>query len=397
MKVLIWATSFGSDLWSLTRYLDQRPDVTVKVVMNDPDTYYREPVSKLFPLQAELIRRGRIQDLLGVPFFRPDVTIMDNRVPARATSPKGLMLWHGFGWKGPNDEEEFAFLHGALKRAWGDAKKPNPNFRWQCFGPWDMQHRSKISGFHPSNCRQLGAVSHDDLRVPLDKGRLQPFYPFDIVRRKTVLIAPTWHYGEVFAHWGSDADLFERLIAHLERREVNVILRLHDSFRFDRGYVKFLNDLAHRHPNVLLKFKDKAPDNFLDMQVSDLLLTNFSSIANLYYATLRPTIHVYPVKSADEEFQWRTLSFVGVRKKTIDSVRYIWKLPPETNGGLLSRSFDEVLMHVDQSIDEPRCCEAKARAFLDEHMLGADGRNGERVWNTLLELVEGRAPQPGII
>ena len=124
---------------------------------------------------------------------------------------------------------------------------------------------------HPANTRQIGAVSHDDLRVPLDRSLAQPFYPFDVVGRQTVLLAPTWHYGEVFAHWGRDADLFERLLSHLQQRNVNVILRLHDSFRFDKPYRRFLDGLAARYPNVLLKFKDHHPDNFLDLQVADVL------------------------------------------------------------------------------------------------------------------------------
>ena len=67
-----------------------------------------------------------------------------------------------------------------------------------------------------------------------------------------------------------------------------MILRLHDSFRFEPAYRDFITGLARRHSNVLLKFKDHHPDNLLDMQVSDVLMTNYSSIANLFYATSSP-------------------------------------------------------------------------------------------------------------
>lgn len=389
LKILVWATTFGADLWSFTRWLDRRPDVQVKVVMADPKTFKREGVAQLFPLGGTpLIKRRKVHELAGIPLWRPDVTILDNHVPLRASSPKGFVLWHGFGWKGPNDRHEFRMLHSQLRRNWGDPLEPNRDFRWQTFGPWDFEHRTEVSGFHPDNCRVLGAASHDDLRVPLDRALAQPYYPFDVERQKTVLIAPTWHYGEVFAHWGTDADLFERLLGHLERRGANVILRLHDSFRFGRYYRKLLGDLANRHRNVLLKFKDEAPDNYLDLQVADALITNFSSIANLYYATRRPTVHVYPVKSADEEFMWRQYTVVGVREKRVQNARYIWKLPPETNGGLLARSFDELIEQVDQALDEPTCCHEPVDAFLAEHMLGADGRSCERIWEALTELVD---------
>ncbi len=389
MNVLVWATTFGADLWSFTRYLDARDDCTVKVVLDDPATFRREGVAQLFPLaKTPLITRRPWHRLVGVPGFRPDVTVMDNRVPLRASSAAGLMLWHGFGWRGPNDADgDFAWLHRAIRQAFGDARVPNPRFIWQCFGPWDFEHRTEVSGFAPENCRLIGAVSHDHLRVPLDRSRAQPFYPFDVVKRKTVLLAPTWHYGEVFAHWGRDADLFDRLLAHLHRRGTNVIIRLHDSFRFETSYRAFLDGLAHRYPNVLLKFKNQHPDNFLDLQVADVLVTNFSSIANLFYATGRPTVHLYPVASADEAFMNRHYTVFGIRKEEVESARFIWKLPPEENGGLLACDFDQMMAQIDRGLDEPDCCRDRAQFFLDKHMLGADGHNAKRAWDALQEVV----------
>ena len=388
MNVLVWATTFGADLWSLTRYLDEQADVKVVVVTRHPELFEREPVSRLLPIRAPLLRRRKRHHLIGVPGFDPDVTIMDNRIPLRARSPAGFVLWHGFGWKGPNDEKEFGWLHRSIRRNWGSAKRPNRRFRWQAFGPWDAHHRSKVSGFHADNIRMLGSASHDDLREPMDRDRVRDAYPFDVARGPNVLIAPTWHYNEVFAHWGSDRDLFERLLAKLEQRGANVILRLHDSFRFGPEYVRFVRELGVRHDRVLVKFKDEAPDNYLDLQVADLLITNYSSIANLFYATERPTIHIYPVKSADEEFMWRQHTVLGQRKRKVASARYVWKLPPETHGGLLARDFDSLLEQVDQALDDPGCCREAARRFLDEYMLGADGRNCERILAALRELVE---------
>lgn len=390
MRILIWATTFGADLYSLTRYLDDCEDVDVRVVMADPKRFAKEGVATLFPLKAPIHPRRWYSHVAGIPGFRPDVTIMDNRVPMRATSPNGFVLWHGFGWKGPNDRAEFRVLHAQLRKAWGDPLAPNPNFRWQTFGPFDFEHRTQVSGFHPENCRQLGAASHDDLRVPFDRERARAYYPFDIVGRPTVLLAPTWHYGEVFAHWGRDADLFDRLLTRIGERGANVILRLHDSFRFTGAYRAYLDGLGRRFDHVMVKYKDQSPDNFLDIQVSDVLITNYSSIANLFYATGRPTIHVYPVKDADETFMWRTYSVLGVREKEVENARFVWKLPPEEHGGLLSRSFDDLLAQVEQALDDPTCCAAATAAFLDKHMLGADGNNRQRILGALEELVAAR-------
>ena len=394
MNVLVWATTFGADLWSFTKYLDRRPGVEVTVVMDDPERFRAQGVHDLFPLDATLVQRRFWHHVVGVPGVDADVTIMDNRTPFFRTSPNGLILWHGFGWKGPDSEEDLWWLHRSLRRTWGDIREPNPNLYWQCFGPWDKKHRTEVSGVHPDNALLLGAASHDDLREPMDRARAQPYYPFDVADTPTVLIAPTWHYGEVFEHWGTDADLFDRLLRHIGRRGANAILRLHDSYRFDRAYRDLLNDLAARHEHVMLKFKDQHPDNYLDLQVADALITNYSSIANLFYATGRPTIHVYPVADADEAFMSRTYTLAGVLESEVESARYIWKLPPEEHGGLLAHDFDQLLAQVDQALDDPDCCRDAAQDFVDEHMLGADGQNCERIWQAVQALANDQAPHP---
>lgn len=389
MKVLVWATTFGADLLSLTRYLEEQPGIEIKVVLKDRDVFLRDAVTKLFPIASELVERSIAVQARGVPGFAPDVTIFDNECPAPGKSRAGFALWHGFGWKGPNDRKEMRPLHLQIQLCWGDPREPNRRFRWQCFGPWDFEHRSKVSGIHKDNCRVLGAASHDELRSPPDRSTLAPYYPFDVEGRKTVLIAPTWHYGELFSHWGGDRLVLEPLLTQLEQRGCNVILRLHDSFRFEAPYRKYLDELRARFPNLLLKFKDQHPDNFLDLSVAHVLVTNYSSIANLFYATGRPTVHVYPVKSADEAFLWRKRTVFGVFQKRIEKARYIWKLPPEDHGGLLARSEGELTAEIDRALSEPDCCREATRAFLDRHMLGADGRNRERTLAELAALVAG--------
>ncbi|MBO6573850.1 MAG: hypothetical protein JJ896_00415 [Rhodothermales bacterium] len=384
MNVLVWATTFGADLWSMTRYLDGLPDVKrLRVVMDDPALYLAQGVADLFPLKAEIVARKWHH---GRPSRHWDVTLMDNGVPPFRTSRKALILWHGFGWKGPNDVRELWLLHARLTWTWGSIRRANRHLKWQAFGPWDRKHRTEISGVHPDNCLTLGAASHDDLRTPMDRVLAQPYYPFDIVNRKTVLIAPTWHYGEVFAHWGRDAELFDRLLGQIHDHGANAIVRLHDSFRFDQAYLDFLDGLTRRYPNVCLKFKNQAPDNYLDLQVSDALITNYSSIANLYYATGRPTLHVYPVRSADEAFIWRQLTVAGVRKRRVEKASYIWKLPPEEHGGLLARDFDQLQAQLELAFADPDCCREVSKEFLNRHMLGADGENRDRIWAAMRDL-----------
>jgi hypothetical protein len=389
MRVLVFATTLGADLLSFVHHLHQQSGYDIRILVSDRDTFLREPINRIRPLDVPLIERKKWHHFLGSPFFHPDVTIMDNKLPLRRLSEKAFILWHGYGWKGPNDRVEFAWLHKQMKATWGDMTIPNPDMIWQCFGEPDFKHRSEISGFHPTNLRILGSASHDDLKKPLDRALLQPYYPFDVVHRKTVLFAPTWHYGEVFAHWGKDAALFDRLIQHLHAKNTNIILRLHDSFRFPPDYVRFLEALAGRYSNLMLKFKDRNPDNFLDMQVSDVMLTNFSSIANLFYATGRPTVHLYPVKSEDEAFMWRKNTIFGVKTEKVESVKFIWKYNPEENGGFLARNFDDMISQTETSLADPGSCRTHIETYFSKHMVQHPGGNCTAIQKALEHQVNG--------
>ena len=211
MKILIYATTFGADLLSFTKFLSDNTQSDVRVLLSNAEIFKQEGIVDFWNINIELESSTKLSPLRGIKGFEPDITIMDNNIPLRKISGKALVLWHGYGWKGPNDEVEWKWIHRNLGLTWGSMKEPNQDIKWQCFGPVDFKHRTKISGFHPENCLTLGSTSHDYLRKDVPKEDLQPYYPFDVVNRKTVLIAPTWHYGEVFSHWGDDDTLFNKL------------------------------------------------------------------------------------------------------------------------------------------------------------------------------------------
>lgn len=386
-RVCIWATTPGADLWSFTSHLDRRDDYELVLVVDDPDTLRGQPIWALRPLRARVLRRGALTTPFALRRFAADVTVLDNHVPKYRTSPRGFVLWHGFGWRGPNDRVEFANLHRSLGRLWGDPLTPNLHFRWQCFGPWDFAHRTEVSGFAPENCRVLGIASADDLAEPWDRSDLQRFYPFDVASRPTVLLAPTWHYGEIFAHWGNDEDVLRALFERVRALDANLIFRLHDRKRYDRAYVARIERIALEHANVCLKFKDTHPDNLVDLQIADVLVTNYSSIANLFYATGRPTLHVYPVRSADEAFSWRTLRHGRVETRTVENARFVWKLDPEEHGGLLVRDVDTLLADLGRALTDPDLCRERARAFCDRYLEGARPGTCDRIRAALEELI----------
>ncbi|MBN1944318.1 MAG: CDP-glycerol glycerophosphotransferase family protein [Bradymonadales bacterium] len=387
LQVTVWATTFGADLLSLCRFLDRREEVRLTIFLQNPRIFRKEAVFRLSPLRAPLLRRRRLP--LHLAFSsRADVTIVDNGVPLLKSSRTLFVLWHGFGWKGPDDRNAFAFMRQCIARHWGDPTQPNHRFLWQCFGEWDRRFRAEVSGFHPDNLAVLGSAFHDEVADPLDRAVVAPFYPFDIQKRKTVLLAPTWHYDGIFSQWGREADLFEQLLSRLEARGVNLILRMHDRWRYPASYLSHIRKLGRRYPGMLVKFKDTHQDNTVDLRLADVLLTNFSSIANYFYATGRPTIHIYPVQDADQPYQLKRLWAGSVRKIPIPSARTMWKLPLEENGGLVATSFPQLLDHLDRALDEPDCCREKSKQFLTTYMLGADGNSRQRIFQAMKNLAQ---------
>jgi len=243
-----------------------------------------------------------------------------------------------------------------------------------------------VGRLHPAICPQIGAASHDVLRNPIDRRELAAAYPLDVVGRRNVVIAPTWHYGAILGQWGDEENLLDEVVQRARRHDANVILRLHDKYRMDADTLRVVGALARRWDNVMLKFKNESPDGLADLQLADVLITNMSSIANLFYATGRPNIHVFPVQNEEAPFEWRRLWLGGVKSKQIASVRELWKLRPEVNGGMLARGQGELLQQLDAALEDPGCCAARARHFVDSYMLGADGRACERVRAELLKL-----------
>jgi hypothetical protein len=385
VRVCLWATTFGPDLIALAWDLDAREDFELRVAVDDPAAIAAEPSLQRRPLRAPLVDKTR-RGMWALQRFAPDVVVIDNGAPWWRLGRAGFVLWHGYGWKGPNDLREMASCYLQLGLQWGSPLHANQRLRWACFGPQDLDHRTRVARLSPRNCVEIGATSHDVLRAPIDRAELAPAYPIDVAGRRNVLIAPTWHYGGVLGHWGDETEMLDRLVARVRDHGANVILRLHDKWRMDPAILRVVEDLARRWDHVLLKFKNEHPDGLADLQIADVLITNMSSIANLFYATGRPTIHVFPVRDEHESFAWRRLWLGKIRSSSVTSVREIWKLRPEINGGFMARSHDELLAQVDQALADPACCSARARWFVDTYMLGADGRACERVRDSLVEL-----------
>ncbi len=390
-KICFWATTFQSDIHSFARYLDQHPDYDIIVAMENPESFMKEAVQKLLPINAKILDRQKYSTLMKLKLFRPDALITDNHFPPLRLGKKLLVLWHGFGWRMDNLSGEFEHVHNNISRLVGNDKEPNPNFIWQCYGPEDLKYRYKVSGFQLDNLKVFGSAQADDIgKVKIEKKDIAPFYTVDIMKRPTVLLGFTWHHGRVLSHWGEDIELFRELFAFGEEIGVNLILRMHDSFRYQASYIQELESLVKGYDHVMLKFKDTYQDNLIDMLISDVTVSNYSSIINRFYLTGKPSIHIYPVRKGKEKTTWRHLGDDGeLVEDTVTEDTYGWKFPPDMIGGFMVNTMDELKEKIRHSLDNPDCCKEKSEAFVRDHMGGSDGHIRERIEQELRTLIEG--------
>lgn len=387
MRICFWSTSFQADNQALASYLSGLDGTQVWVALDDPERYRREPVNGLLPFSGKLLDRQAAQTLDEIGAFAPDCVIVDNHLPKRRLARRLYVLWHGYGWR----VDDLSVMKRELRKLVGSVEEPNRDFRWHAFGELDRAYRVRHSGLAPENVLALGSA-YSDLLLPgapraprLDLAAIREHYSIDLTR-PTVLLGMTWHHGGALAHWGDDAELHERLAQHVGARGANLLIRMHDRQRYERADVQRMEELASRHPHVQLKFKSSHPDSLVDLLLSSVLVSNYSSLLNAFYYTGKPTIHIDPI-ARDRPNYGRKFRFGTLWTKKLQDPLASWKLPPEDVGGLRAGSFQELLDALSRSLAEPGCCQGAARAFLDRHIVRPDGNSCERIAGSLRDWI----------
>ena len=355
-------------------YLADQPGYDVVVAMDRPETYRNEAVESLMPFRGRLIDRQSWSARKALKDFAADLVIIDNHVPKRKIAPRMLVLWHGFGWR----IDDLSTMRREMRKHVGDVSSPNSAFRWVAFGQWDRDYRVNHSQIASENVWTLGSAYSDLLRPEgllseqFSRQAMQKHYPIDL-SRKLVTLGFTWHHGGALGHWGDDAALTEALLGTIGGFGANALIRMHDRHRYDASYVQTLTALAQRHPHVLLKFKSDQPDSLVDLLLSDVLVSNYSSLLNPFYHTLKPTIHVDPSDAPGDNHVSRVLKRGKVHITRIDDPTSSWKLSPESIGGLRARSYDELCGHIETSLAQPTCCTELSQSFCRTFATVSDG------------------------
>lgn len=389
MRVCLWATGFRGNIAALARYMSCSDMFNPIVVLDNVEAYKKEPIQKLLPVNCPIFEKEDTQTKRFLVAFRPHLTIVDNHIPPQRLSPKLVMLWHGYGWRGPQDRKEFSTLHKAIKQFSGIAgSQPNPSFKWFCAGPSEMHYRNRISGFSQKNLVETGQAFYDEIcSSDLNKNNILSFYPSSFKTKKIVLLAFTWHYGPVFTHWGDDKVLFECLLEKLDELDCAIILRMHDRLRYEKSYLQELENISTRWPHLMIKFNDTNRDNLLDILISDIAISNYSSILTYFYATGKPTIHLYPgISSKNSYVLNHTLKKGRIKKKRIKIANHRWKIPLEDNGGLTCTNFKGLLHQLNFALNNPLSCYSASKKFIEDHMAPLDGEACNRITTAIHRL-----------
>lgn len=388
MKILFWVTHLNGEILNYLRYEHERKKHDLLLAYDRWERFQREACQNLWPLHVKVMTRRTLRDHLAIQRFGADVVVVDNHLPPLPVARKIFVIWHGYGWKGPQDRDEFSTFFRQCERLVGPIDQPNSHFLWKAYGPLDESQRIERMELPPSNIRQLGMAASDDFFVrTFDRAAVQPFYTVDVTR-PTLLFAPTWHYDEVFHHWGGDAHMLPRLGEFVDRRGINLIVRMHDRKRYAHDTLKRVDVWAAAHPTVMLKYHDEWEDNTVDLMLADVLLTNFSSIANPYYASGKPSVHLYPLSPEVEQVQWRRLQTNGLNAQQTIHTRDLWKFPLSENGGDLAYTPEEMFAQLDAAFSHPQIHQERTRQFLDKYIYHCDGHTCERIGAFLEEWVE---------
>lgn len=385
MRICFWSTTFQSDNHALAHYLASQPDCEVTVAMAEPERFQQEAVLKLLPFQGRLLPRDEASTRRFLQAQRFDCVVLDNHVPSFAVAPRIYVLWHGFGWR----IDDLKTMRKELAKLVGDVSVENPRFRWHAVGDWDRRYRIEHSQLDEANVLALGSPYSDwllptsPLRTRFVTTDQQAGYSIDL-RRPVVMLGLTWHHGGSLGHWGDEEQHLAQLFQHIAARGASTLLRMHDRKRYDRSYVKLVERLAARFSgSLMLKWKDSAPDSLVDLLVSDVCISNYSSLLNAFYYTGRPSIHIDPHDAAAGSLQTYKM-FMGLpMRRTVSSAEEVWKLPPDQHGGLRAQSFDQLLAHINLALRDPDCCRAQAQRFVSQYVTHADGRSCERAANAL--------------
>ena len=148
---------------------------------------------------------------------------------------------------------------------------------------------------------------------------------------KIILYAPT--YDCDIWPWEDKIENLEQFVKFLSKHNTYLFLRTHPYYDKNK-YGKILKKLSHMHWNLKLVPMDKYPDTMLVLSVSDILITDWSSIYTDYSILMRPII------------------FIDIMPEHYPYIRGKPLVPPEMRPGIMVKSKEELYKAIETLLRE---------------------------------------------
>ena len=213
----------------------------------------------------------------------------------------------------------------------------------------------KAVGFPRLDCVANNELSREEITAEL---RLNPDY-------KTIIYAPTWH-GVGKTNLSSIPDLGLE-VCQAAGSEVNFIFKPHPNIIANDEFPEAMKQIAgylKKHSNYF--YPDPNMDAIPLMYVSDLMVTDFSSVAVDYLAFDRPMIFM---DHLGERWSDRNLVEVWIR-----------------DAGEIVRDSGQLRPAIQKCLDNPSNRSKTRQKFRDYFFYALDGRASDRAAQAILEL-----------
>lgn len=188
------------------------------------------------------------------------------------------------------------------------------------------------------------------------------------VNRRNVLYAPTWGHEErkAFLPWEKIEKNIEDFEGFCEKNSCSFLIRMHPNwYKRNPDEMKRLGDAIKEGKHIF----DLSPQKHRDVQeilyITDVLITDWSSIANDFILLNKPII------------------FIDAKLPVKELI-----LKPEDRAGYIVRNKQEFFEKLKESLDHPEIFEEKRKILMEKLHKYLDGNSSKRCAEAILKLLK---------
>jgi len=293
----------------------------------------------------------QISDLMKFPtFLKTNIWLSDHGeadIPVQKNANNlWIQLWHGIPFKGfaGNKNTKRSFNHFDL----------NP-----VSSRWLADYYIQGIGVDQKKVCVTGYPRSDDLiKNQFDSTLIYKSLNFD-QHKKTILYAPTWAQDserpKPLFPWGNDITNISELVTFLENNNLQFLIRTHPNWN---GLTNELTNIIARSKLIAINSVKDDPDTNKFLTISDICITDYSSIVNDFIVLNRPIIFLEP---------------------ETDLFEHGFALKPDERAGIIAKTKDEMHDAILRSIKHPNEYESIRKQIINKIHFKLDGNASDRV------------------